>query len=151
MTIFLIDLLGNPIRCEITNRALRAPNGKRFKDYAEKNSECRGYVRADVLLGDEVISEGILVSNTMDGVVIEWNPELLLPYVVAEGYEDIVPKHTTHFSINRYSIEVGIVLIGVWSGDVIECILESMLCMDVHLNQIFVLFVLLQIKYNHRL
>ncbi|MBI4162500.1 MAG: hypothetical protein HY513_02360 [Candidatus Aenigmarchaeota archaeon] len=110
--LFARFITDNPFRWERTGAFLRAPKGaKKLCAYVDSDADGRKYVRADFGIGDKVVAEGVRFPLSHGGIVVEINPVLLIPAVVANGKE---PNHTMHTRLSPDLQEVGLALSGYW-------------------------------------
>jgi hypothetical protein len=103
-----------------THAMLRAPNSARdFRRYSEPVGRHQ-YYRADLVLGEETVVEGIRIPA--EGKIVEWDESLRVPRITSTAFE---ADHTTHFYFNPYQREVAILL----GRD--RCAEEKSPCLDV--------------------
>ncbi len=111
--LFAKFIAGKPYRWERTGAFLRAVKGTdKLGAYVDNDPDGRKYIRADFGLGDKVVAE-VRFPLSQGGVVVEINPALLIPAVVAKGRE---PEHTMHTWLNPDLQEVGVILYGARYG-----------------------------------
>jgi hypothetical protein len=105
------DLIrSRPWLWEWTLVSLRAPRGAReLRYYRETDGLGTVSFRADYLIGETVVAEGIRVPASRGAKVVEWDEILRLPRRVSEGKE---PAHTSHFYLDESQQEVGLLLCG---------------------------------------
>jgi len=118
------DLLraGTPF-WEWTMVCLRAPNNAPdFSAYTDHDRNGGRVYRADYVVGDQLIAEGVLIPESHGGTIVEWDETLRLPRVVSQ---ELHVQHTAHFYFDPGTSEVALLLSGRRYAD------EPTPCLDI--------------------